>query len=224
MKISIIIPVKNEAENIGRLLCELQTYRDKGHQVIVVDGGSTDNTVMIAKPLSDTLVQTLPGRSHQMNAGATLAQGEVLWFVHADSVLPKRADEHIINAVTTGTHTWGRFDVSLSGHQRLLRVVETMMNIRSRLTGIATGDQGIFINRKLFETAGGFPDQRLMEDVALSKILKRYQAPFCLNQKLETSSRRWEKNGIMRTIFLMWRLRLAYYIGVPADKLALYYD
>jgi len=224
MKISIIIPVRNEAENIGRLLCALQLYRDRGHEVIVIDGGSEDDTVVIAKSLADIVLQTSAGRSHQMNVGSKEAKGEVLWFLHADSELPGRADELIINAVTTGTSTWGRFDVRLSGKQKLLRVVEKMMNLRSRLTGIATGDQGIFISRKLFEQAGGYPDQKIMEDIALCKELKKYQSPVSLREKMVTSSRRWEKNGVVRTILLMWILRTAYCFGVPADKLALRYD
>lgn len=224
MKISIIIPVRNEAENIGMLLCALQPYRDHGHEVIVIDGGSEDDTVVIAKSLADTVLQTTAGRSHQMNTGSNCAKGEVLWFLHADSELPERADELIINAVTTGTFTWGRFDVRLSGRQILLRVVEKMMNLRSRLTGIATGDQGIFISRKLFEQVGGYPDQLLMEDIALCKELKKYQSPVSIREKMVTSSRRWEKNGVIRTILQMWILRAAYYLGVPADKLALRYD
>ena len=130
MKISIIIPVRNEAENIGRLLCALQPYRDRGHEVIVVDGGSEDDTMVIANSLADTLLQTPAGRSHQMNAGSKGAKGEVLWFLHADSELPEQADGLIISAVTTGAYNWGRFDVRLSGRQKLLRVVEKMMNLR----------------------------------------------------------------------------------------------
>ncbi len=224
MKISIVIPVRNEAKNIGRLLCNLQPYRDRGHEVIVVDGGSEDETVLIARSLADSVLQTTAGRSRQMNAGAKHATGELLWFLHADSELPEQADALIISAVTTGTFTWGRFDVRLSGRRKLLRVVEKMMNFRSRLTAIATGDQGIFISRKLFEKVGGYPDQLLMEDIALCKVLKKYQAPVCLREKLETSSRRWEQRGIIRTILLMWRLRMAYYFGVSADKLAIHYD
>ena len=224
MKISIIIPVRDEAENVGRLLCTLQAYRDRGHEVIVVDGGSEDDTVAIAKSLADTVLQTAAGRSHQMNAGSVEASGELLWFLHADSELPERADNLIIHAVTTGTFTWGRFDVQLSGRQKLLRIVEKMMNLRSRLTGIATGDQGIFISRKLFEQVGGYPDQLLMEDIALCKELKKYQSPVTVHEKMVTSSRRWEQNGVLRTVFLMWLLRAAYYFGVPADKLAIRYD
>jgi rSAM/selenodomain-associated transferase 2 len=192
--------------------------------VIVVDGGSEDDTVVITKSLADTVLQTSAGRSHQMNTGSVAAKGEVLWFLHADSELPAQADELIINSVTTGTFTWGRFDVRLSGRKILLRVVEKMMNLRSRLTGIATGDQGIFISRKLFEQVGGYPDQLLMEDIALCKELKKYQSPVSLREKMVTSSRRWEKNGVVRTILLMWMLRAAYYFGVSADKLALRYE
>lgn len=224
MKISIIIPARNEAENIIRLLQSLQAFRKSGHELILVDGHSEDDTASIAGPLVDKLIKTSASRALQMNAGAGEATGDVLWFLHADSVVPEQADKLIINAVTMETYTWGRFDIRLSGRQRLLRLVESSMNLRSRLTGIATGDQGVFVSRGLFYKAGGFPHQRLMEDIALSKHLKKYQAPICLREKLETSSRRWEQRGIIRTILLMWRLRMAYYLGVSADKLALHYD
>ncbi len=224
MKISIIIPARNEAENISRLLQSLQVFRENGHELILVDGHSEDDTGRLALPFVDKLLQTPAGRATQMNAGADEASGDVLWFLHADSVVPERADELIINAVTMGTSTWGRFDIRLSGRQRLLRLVESSMNFRSRLTAIATGDQGVFVSRCLFYRAGGFPQQRLMEDIALSKHLKKFQAPICLREKLVTSSRRWEQRGIIRTVLLMWRLRAAYFLGVPADKLALHYD
>ncbi|NOY15728.1 MAG: glycosyltransferase family 2 protein [Gammaproteobacteria bacterium] len=224
MKISIIIPARNEAENIGSLLQSLQMFRKNGHELILVDGYSEDKTASIADPLVDKLIKTPASRALQMNVGAGEATGDVLWFLHADSIVPKQADRLIINAVTMKTFTWGRFDIRLSGRQYLFRLVEASMNLRSRLTGIATGDQGVFVSRGLFYKAGGFPEQCLMEDVALSKHLKKYQAPICLHEKLETSSRRWEQRGIIRTILLMWRLRLAYFLGVPVDKLALHYD
>lgn len=224
MKISIIIPARNEAENIGSLLQSLQMFRKNGHELILVDGYSEDKTVSIADPLVDKLIKTPASRALQMNVGAGEATGDVLWFLHADSIVPKQADRLIINAVTMKTFTWGRFDIRLSGRQYLFRLVEASMNLRSRLTGIATGDQGVFVSRGLFYKVGGFPEQCLMEDVALSKHLKKYQAPICLHEKLETSSRRWEQRGIIRTILLMWRLRLAYFLGVPVDKLALHYD
>jgi len=223
MKISVIIPVQNEAKNIGRLLHELQNCRDRGHELIVVDGGSTDETVFIARPWVDNLLETGAGRATQMNAGAGKANGDILWFLHADSQLPENADELIVNALTSGASTWGRFDVRLSGRNPSLRLVETMMNLRSRLTGIATGDQAIFISKDLFEKAGGFPDQCLMEDIEISKKLKKYQSPVSLRETLMTSSRRWEENGILKTILLMWTLRAAYFFGVPVDKLCLRY-
>jgi len=223
MKISIIIPVRNEAENIGRLLCALQACRSNGHELIVVDGGSDDETVQIAKPLTDKLCQTAAGRSHQMNAGAIEASGEILWFLHADSQVPFFADDLIVAAATDATPVWGRFDVQLSGRQISLRVVEVMMNLRSRITGIATGDQAIFISKDLFEKVGGFPDQCLMEDIEISKMLKKFQSPVSLREKLVTSSRRWEENGVVRTVILMWVLRAAYFFGVPAEKLCLRY-
>ncbi|MFC1630396.1 MAG: TIGR04283 family arsenosugar biosynthesis glycosyltransferase [Arenicellales bacterium] len=223
MKISIIIPVRNEAENIGRLLHELQEYRDRGHELIVVDSGSEDETVCIARPLADYLLEAPAGRARQMNAGARIANGDVLWFLHADSQAPDYADELIKNALTNSASTWGRFDIRLSGSNWSLRIVESMMNLRSRLTGIATGDQAIFIHHDLFDKVGGFPDQCLMEDVEISKMLKKFQAPVSLREKLVTSSRRWEQNGVLRTIFLMWLLRAAYFFGVPAEKLCIRY-
>ena len=223
MKISVIIPVQNEAKNIGRLLHELQNCRDRGHELIVVDGGSTDETVFIARPWVDNLLETGAGRATQMNAGASKANGDVLWFLHADSQLPENADKLIVNALTNGASTWGRFDVRLSGRNPSLRMVEAMMNLRSRLTGIATGDQAIFISKDLFEKSGGFPDQCLMEDIEISKKLKKYQSPVSLRETLMTSSRRWEENGILKTILLMWMLRAAYFFGVPVDKLCLRY-
>jgi rSAM/selenodomain-associated transferase 2 len=222
-KISIIIPALNEVENISGLLHSLQNYREKGHELIVVDGGSEDETVAIASPLADKTIQAVAGRSSQMNAGAYAASGDILWFLHADCRVPENSDALIINALTKGVSSWGRFDVRLSGNKLSLRMVEKMMNLRSRLTGIATGDQAIFINRPLFEKVGGFPDQLLMEDVEISKKLKAYQSPVSLRDKLMTSSRRWEQNGVAKTIFLMWLLRAAYFFGVPADKLALHY-
>lgn len=224
MKISIIIPVLNEAMTIGVLLNSLQSCRDRGHELIVVDGGSDDETASIARPKVDLLLETHAGRARQMNAGASEATGNVLWFLHADSHVPENADKLILNAQTNGTSFWGRFDVRLSGTNRCLRMVEALMNLRSRYTGIATGDQAIFISKDLFEKAGGYPDQCLMEDIEISKRLKKYQPPISLREKLVTSSRRWEERGILRTIILMWVLRAAYFLGVPVEKLCLRYD
>jgi len=159
----------------------------------------------------------------QMNAGARRARGEILLFLHADCRLPAAADAIITDGLNRARTTWGRFDVTLTGTHPLLRVVGVMMNLRSRLTGIATGDQGIFVTRSLFEACGGFPEIALMEDVALSKHLKRYGRPLCMRHRMTVSGRRWEKHGVLHTILLMWRLRLAYWLGADPDKLALRY-
>lgn len=223
MRISIIVPALNEAAQITPMLRSLQPLRTQGHEIIVVDGGSNDGTPALARPLCDQLLDAPRGRARQMNAGVGVAQGDVLWFLHADSVAPATACEALLAACAQPSCAWGRFDVRLSGSHPLLRMVERLMNLRSRWTGIATGDQGIFVRRGLLERVGGFPDIPLMEDVALSRLLKRQARPVCLRECLITSSRRWEQGGVTRTILLMWRLRFAYWCGVPPDRLALRY-
>lgn len=222
-RISIIIPCLNEGAVIGPLLENLQTFRSRGHELILVDGGSQDDTLARAKPWVDQLIESEKGRARQMNAGAAGATGEILWFVHADTQLPSGSDESIVTGLTKSGRGWGRFDVSLSGNPVLLKVVAFMINWRSRLTGIATGDQGIFLYTTLFRQVGGFPEIALMEDVALSKRLKAVSRPVSLRARLLTSSRRWEQRGIIRTILLMWRLRLAYALGADPQTLATRY-
>ncbi len=224
MKLSIIIPVLNEAPIIVHTLSSLQPLRHKGHEVIVVDGGSDDDSRLLSKPLADKVIQTLRGRSRQMNTGATLARGDILLFLHADTFLPDHADRLIVEGMKGRRRSWGRFDVKLSGKHPLLRIIEFLMNWRSRLSHIATGDQAIFVKREIFEAIGGFPEIDLMEDITLSKILKRYGRPICFWQRVLTSSRRWETKGLSRTIFLMWFLRLAYFYKVdPKRLIKLYY-
>ena len=218
MKLSIIIPVFNEAENIAATLERLQNYRQQGHELIVVDGGSRDNTIEHTQGLVDQLLISKPGRALQMNIGAELAKGDVLVFLHADTQLPDAADTLIIDAINQGQQ-WGRFNVRLSGQHILFRVIEIMMNWRSCLTGIATGDQVIFVQRAVFEQVGAYPEIKLMEDVELSKRLKSFGKPACIKQRVITSSRKWEKNGIIKTVMLMWRLRLLYFFGTSPDKL-----
>lgn len=218
MKLSIIIPVFNEADNIATTLTQLQSYRKQGHEVIVVDGGSQDNTIELAQGVVDQLLISKPGRAIQMNIGAGLAEGDVLVFLHVDTLLPDAADTLIIGAIDQGNQ-WGRFNVRLSGQHILFRVIETMMNWRSCLTGIATGDQVIFVRRVLFEQTGGYPEIKLMEDIELSKQLKPFGKPACINTRVTTSSRKWEESGIIRTVLLMWRLRLLYFFGTSPDKL-----
>lgn len=221
-RISVIIPALNEATTLKETLMPLQRWRKSGHEIILVDGGSEDDSQLIAAPLVDVVLESEKGRAQQMNAGARVANGEVLLFLHADTRLPESADEMVLLALVR--HRWGRFDVRLSGRHWLLRVVEYMMNWRSRMTGIATGDQALFLERILFNELGGFPELPLMEDIALSKRLRqKVGRPACLKSPLTTSSRRWEENGILRTILLMWRLRLAYFLGISPHYLARQY-
>ena len=224
MKLSFIIPTLNEAEYIGACLLPLQSLRKKGHQVIVADGGSTDETAAIAATLADHVVTCPSGRrAMQMNKGARLAVGDVLVFLHADTLLPEDVDHYLLNGVNIG-RGWGRFDVRLSGNGPALRIIEWFMNVRSRLTGIATGDQAIFVTQGLFEESGGYPDIAIMEDIAFSKILKKRMPPVCLRKKVVASSRRWEKFGVIRTVLQMWMLRARYFLGADPDNLARQYE
>lgn len=222
MKISVIIPTLNEAESIVATLMPLQLLRQQGHEVIISDGGSSDATIALSQPLVDRVINTGRGRASQMNRGALQASGEVLLFLHADTLLPDGAAQLIEEALSN--KTWGRFDVRLSGAHPLLRLIEFMMNWRSRLTGICTGDQALFIRQGLFRGVGGFPEIALMEDIAISTALKPQSRPACITVPATTSSRRWESRGILRTMVLMWRLRLAYFLGADPQRLASRYQ
>ena len=222
--LSIIVPCLNEAKGIVNALDALALLRARGAEVIVVDGGSDDGTAERAAPHADCVLSAPRGRASQMNAGAARARGEILLFLHADSRLPESADALIVEGLKRLRRGWGRFDVAIAGGGLPLRVVARLMNARSRLTGIATGDQGIFVTRSLFMAAGGYPEIALMEDIALCKRLKRFGPPLCLRHRLITSGRRWEQRGVVRTILLMWRLRLAYWLGADPGKLAVRYD
>jgi rSAM/selenodomain-associated transferase 2 len=218
--LSIVIPTLNEAGTIADTLAALQPLRGRGCEAIVADGGSADATVELARPLADAVVSSAAGRARQQNAGAAAARGEVLLFLHADTRLPAEADVLVADGLRRTGRGWGRFDVRLSGLHPMLRVIERMMGVRSRLSGVATGDQAIFVLRDRFRDVGGFPDIPLMEDVALSKALKRLGPPLCLRETVTTSSRRWERRGVWRTMALMWRLRLAYWLGADPARLA----
>jgi rSAM/selenodomain-associated transferase 2 len=221
--ISVIVPALNEADGIVDTLQALQDMRLRGVEIIVADGGSTDDTATVCAPLADRVIIGATGRARQMQAGAALACGSVLWFLHADSRAPGDADRTIATALGSGRRNWGRFDVRFKHAGLLLGVVATLMNLRSRLTGIATGDQGIFVTRKLFERVNGFPQIPLMEDIALSRLLKRHSRPACLHEQLITSARRWQAQGTLCTILVMWSLRLAYFLGVSPAWLAQFY-
>jgi rSAM/selenodomain-associated transferase 2 len=218
MRLSIVIPALDEAGALPATLAALAPLRARGHEVIVVDGGSKDGTPALAAPLADRVIAAPRGRARQMNAGAAIARGEGLIFLHADTRLPEDADRRVAEALAA--RAWGRFDVAIEGRSPLLRVVAASMNWRSRLTGIATGDQAIFVRREAFERAGGYPDLALMEDIVFSRRMKALSRPACIGARAITSGRRWERHGVVRTIVLMWRLRLAFFFGVPAEELA----
>jgi rSAM/selenodomain-associated transferase 2 len=218
--LSIIIPCLNEADGIAETLAALAPLRARGAQVIVVDGGSSDGTAALATPLADRVISAPRGRALQMNAGAAGAGGQVLLFLHADCRLPPQADDLITDGLKRARKTWGRFDVELDSGRAVLRAVATLMNLRSRISGVSTGDQGLFVTRTLFEAAGGFPPIPLMEDVAFTKRLKRYGRPLNLRHRMRVSGRRWEKHGVLRTVLLMWRLRWQYWCGADPLKLA----
>lgn len=222
MRLSIIVPTLDEAAGIGALLESLQLARRQGHELVVADGGSTDATRTIAVPLADRVIEASRGRALQMNAGAAVATGDALLFLHADTILPEGGIDAVLDALDAGA-LWGRFDVTIAGTHWMLPVIATMMNLRSRLTGIATGDQAMFVRRDAFVAAGGFPPIALMEDIALSRLLNRQGRPACLRLRVTTSGRRWERHGVWRTILLMWRLRLAYFLGADPGHLAAQY-
>jgi rSAM/selenodomain-associated transferase 2 len=222
-KLSIIVPVLDEGDGIAAALDALAHLRALGTEVIVVDGGSRDATVERAQLRADRVVLAARGRALQMNAGADRASGDVLLFLHADTRLPAEADRVVLNGLDQSRRVWGRFDVKIDGRSWLLPVVAWLMGLRSRLTGIATGDQAIFLRRDAFQAVGGFPAVALMEDIAICKRLKRLGRPLCLRACVTTSGRRWEKNGVLSTILLMWRLRFAYFLGADPKQLARQY-
>jgi rSAM/selenodomain-associated transferase 2 len=217
-RLTIVVPVLNEAAIIVDALQALAALRARGAEVIVVDGGSRDGTPGLARPFAERVITSPHGRGAPMNAGAALGDGDALLFLHADTRLPDNADRLIAEALRQ--RMWGRFDLRIAGRHPLLTVIARMINWRSRLTGIATGDQAIFVTRAAFLSVGGFPDLPLMEDIAISRRLKALSRPFCIGTPVVTSGRRWEHHGVLRTIVLMWRLRLAYYFGVAPARLA----
>ena len=222
--LSIVIPVLDEATTIVEALRALAPPRARGAEVIVVDGGSADDTVRLATPLADRALASARGRATQMNAGAKIARGDVLLFLHADTRLPADADRLIVEGLAQSRRAWGRFYVAIQGRHPLLPVIAAFMNARSRLTGIATGDQAIFMTRAAFTKAGGSPEIALMEDIEFVRCLQRISPPLALRARVTTSGRRWENRGVLRTVFLMWRLRLAYFFGASPEDLRREYE
>jgi rSAM/selenodomain-associated transferase 2 len=219
MKLTIIMPVLNEATGLTAALHALAPLRARGAEVIVVDGGSRDGTAELARPLADAVLSAPRGRAAQMNAGAAAARGDVLLFLHADTTLPENADRLVLDGLARSGRAWGRFDVRFDGG-RPLQLVALMMNTRSRVTGICTGDQAMVVTRAAFDQVGGFPPIALMEDVAFSARLKRVSRPLCLAAPVTTSGRRWRRHGTLRTVLLMLLLRLRYLLGADPARLA----
>jgi rSAM/selenodomain-associated transferase 2 len=219
-RVSIVMPVLNEAATLHDVLDSLGPLRAQAAELIVVDGHSSDSTLEIASGAADRVLTAPRGRASQMNAGAAHASGGVLIFLHADTRLPPSALASIDAALRSGRH-WGRFDVEIEGGAWTFKLIATLTNWRSRLSGIATGDQAMFVTRDAFDAVGGLPEQPLMEDIELSKrLLRRCGRPACLKARVVTSGRRWERDGIWSTILLMWRLRLLYRLGVTPERLA----
>jgi rSAM/selenodomain-associated transferase 2 len=214
-RLTVVVPALNEALGIAACLGRLAPLRARGHEVIVADGGSADGTPQIAAPLADRVLAAPRGRAAQMNAGAAAARGDALLFLHADTRLPDAADRLVAEALVA--RAWGRFDIAIDSDDPRLTVIAYFMNRRSRLSGIATGDQAIFVRRDAFP---GFPPIALMEDVAFSRTMKQVSPPACLAARVVTSARRWERNGIARTVLLMWRLRYDYWRGDDPNELA----
>lgn len=223
MHIAVIVPMLNEASALPALLAQLAALVRAGCEVCLVDGGSDDASVALAERAGFRVLSSERGRARQMNRGAAQTRGEVLLFLHADTQLPDGAIATLRQTMLKTAALWGRFDVRIEGAHPMLRVIAAMMNRRSRWTGIATGDQAIFVTRRAFEAVGGYPDQPLMEDIEFSSRLRRLGRPACIADPVRTSGRRWESRGVWRTMLLMWRLRWAYWRGTPPEQLAALY-
>lgn len=227
--LSVIVPLLNERSTLAKFKVELDALG--ADQIILVDGGSDDGTVQWLQQNwcgdSVSLVQSAAGRATQMNAGAACAKFSMLLFLHADTRLPYDAKQEICGVETSNarqsTH-WGRFDVRFDSSSRAMRVIAWFINLRSRLTHVATGDQAIFVHADLFARVGEYPAIALMEDVAITKKLRKIAPPYCSRSRVTTSARRWEKHGVVTTVVKMWWFRLAFALGISADRLAKSYS
>ncbi|HYX38451.1 MAG TPA: TIGR04283 family arsenosugar biosynthesis glycosyltransferase [Oligoflexus sp.] len=219
MNVSVIIPMLNEAATLSLVMDHWKALQQSGAEVLVVDGGSTDGSMERVQQAGFKVLSSARGRARQMNTGAQMAQGDIMLFLHADTQPPPQSLTAMGQGLMLSQLVWGRFDVQVEGRAWMFPIIGFFINLRSRLSGIATGDQGIFVRREAFLQISGFPDQPLMEDVEISKRLLSLSRPLCLKQKMRTSGRRWETRGVWRTIFLMWRLRWAYWRGASAQDL-----
>lgn len=221
MKISVIIPVLNEESTIASTVESVKSLGPA--EVIVVDGGSADRTREISERFGATVLSSPRGRARQMNRGAREAKGDIFLFLHADTRLPSSALDDVQSALRDPRFAGGRFDVTLDGNRWILGVIGNLISLRSRLTKVATGDQAIFVRRAVFERIGGFPDIPLMEDIGFSRALKRKGKVACLRSRVITSARRWEIDGVWRTVFRMWTLKLLFLAGISPVRLKRFY-
>jgi rSAM/selenodomain-associated transferase 2 len=221
MRISVIMPTLNEEKSIAAILAALMALRP--HEAIVVDGGSRDKTAQMGERAGAQVIISECGRARQMNRGVREANGDVLLFLHADTRLPVTAWADIGNALSDRRYVGGRFDIDLEGDHPMLKIIAAMISYRSRLTKVSTGDQALFVRREIFREMGGFPDIDLMEDIAFCRALKRIGRIACLRSKVISSARRWEMNGVWRTVSKMWILKLLYFVGVSPGTLKRFY-
>ena len=222
-KLSFIIPILNEEQLFIKQQPFLKSLVDDGHEIIVVDGGSSDRSFEIAEDIGCICISTKASRGHQQHVGAKKSNNKILVFIHADTLLPSSAVKIMQTTLAKNDNHWGRFDVKLSNNKLIFKIIAWFMNKRSCLTGIVTGDHVLFMSKEVYLRCGGFPDIPIMEDIELSKKLRKYSWPICLNEHVTTSSRKWEQQGVLKTILLMWRLRILFYFGTPAEKIKEYY-
>ena len=221
---SIIVPVLNEEVFLTRYLNVFRRFLNDGHEIIIIDGGSSDNSARLTQELGCKVLISKPSRGLQQHVGALQSENEILLFLHADTNLPNDAFSLIHQALKSSNKSWGRFDVSFSNSSLIYKIIAWMMNKRSCLTGIVTGDHIIFTTRSSYFKSGGFADIPIMEDIDISKRLKLISKPICLKHKVVTSSRKWEQQGVSKTIIKMWCLRTLFFFGVSSKRLArLYY-
>lgn len=219
--IAVIVPLLNERQRLPDLIGMLRSL--DADEVAIVDGGSSDGSEDLLEASSLHWCTSASGRAVQMNSGASRTCSDILLFLHADTRIDSSHLSAVRKAMGDSAIVGGRFDVRLSGSHPALRMIEWFINFRSRLTRISTGDQCQFVRREAFEEIAGFPEQPLMEDVEFSRRLKRAGNIACLRDKVTTSSRRWERHGILRTVLLMWKIRLLYWLGVSPERLARMY-